>query len=150
MHQYTFLLCINTAKDISSYSLKIISISCERRCPLSLSLALIQNIKHNASYTLVLIQLYLFVRPVSPTKEITLCRATYYFLLTFLTVKTTVPKFSAISNFLLEFFFWSFFKYYIISVRFLPLYLLSQGWQCTQCPQPLALTCFPPNEVLWF
>lgn len=45
-------------------------------------------------------------------------------------------------------FFWSF--YYIISVWFLPLYLLSQGWQCTQCPQPLALTCFPPSEVLWF
>lgn len=47
-----------------------------------------------------------------------------------------------------RFFFWSF--YYIISVWFLPLYLLSQGWQCTQCPQPLALTCFLPSEVLWF
>lgn len=48
------------------------------------------------------------------------------------------------------YFFFLVFFYYIISVRFLPLYLLSQGWQCTQCPQPLALTCFPPSEVLWF
>lgn len=42
------------------------------------------------------------------------------------------------------------FFFFLASVRFLPIYLLSQGWQCTQCPQPLALTCVPPSEVLWF
>ena len=46
-------------------------------------------------------------------------------------------------------FFWSFFVI-LYQYGFFPLYLLSRGWQCTQCPQPLALTCFPPSEVLWF
>lgn len=42
VYQYTFLLCINTAKDIYSCNLNLISNSCERSCPLSLALVLTQ------------------------------------------------------------------------------------------------------------
>lgn len=77
-------------------------------------------------------------------------------VLPLLTDKTTVPKFSVISTFHVFFFFFSHFRkilfwsfYHISTVS--PLCLLSQGWQCTQCPQPLALTCPPtPPPVKFF
>lgn len=68
---------------------------------------------------------------------------------------------TSVSNFLLSFVFVSVYFFLFVFFLFLSLwflytydfsklYLLSRGWQCTRCPQPLALTRFPPREVLWF
>lgn len=79
----------------------------------------------------------------------------------FLTEENSFQNFSAISIFhlklcffcfyliLFSFFFWSF--CFIVSVRSFSHSICSHGaGSATQCPQPLALTCLSPREVLWF